>query len=531
MGSRTMYKQSFPQQAAEPEEQDLRPLYSELYVPRTMPQILSTFDLTVLFAMALFWISNVTGTVLGGASAFTYWIFGAVAFFIPCCIVCAQLGKLYPHEGSIYNWTYHAFGMFNRPAVARFVSFFIGICAWLPGLLSIVSAADVIVSCLQILNPAWLPAIWQQGLVIIAVIVITGVISMQRTRTVHKIIAFGFFATALAVLLVGLSAAVWLLKGHPSATNFADPQGWQISLDPVNGNIFLLGTVTLALLGATGPLMMAGEIKTTARKATTNHFLWGGILVLVAYFVTTWALLVVEGQNAAFSTGNPVQLVFGTVGSGLGKFAVDVTAVCVMLFFIVVAIVYNVIFARLLMTAGIDQRLPLIVTRLNRNRVPVNAVLIQTGISVVVTLVIFFVLPSFTFLGNPADLTNKAYLTTAAALLLIWAFSFLFPFIDLFIIIVREPRKVFARSRIFPTPVLVVSIIAGIFVCLATIVDTLLFSFAPALIPNGTWSLMVGIYSLICLVLCAVAGMVATGEADVEQWKFDETLLKDVSKE
>jgi hypothetical protein len=71
MGSRTMYKQSFPQQAAEPEEQDLRPLYSELYVPRTMPQILSTFDLTVLVAMAWVWISNVTGTVLGGASEFT----------------------------------------------------------------------------------------------------------------------------------------------------------------------------------------------------------------------------------------------------------------------------------------------------------------------------------------------------------------------------------------------------------------------------------------------------------------------------
>src|SRR5690242_15805728 len=84
-------------------------LPSEHYIPRVMPQVLSTMDMTVIFTMALFWISNVTGTVIGGTSAFTYWIFGLIAFFVPCCIICAQLGAVYPHEGSIYNWTYRAF--------------------------------------------------------------------------------------------------------------------------------------------------------------------------------------------------------------------------------------------------------------------------------------------------------------------------------------------------------------------------------------------------------------------------------------
>ena len=517
--------QSPPQQVARSREKDLSPLFSEQYVPETMPQFMSAFDLTVIFTLALFWISNVTSTVIGGAAAFTYWIFGAVAFFIPCCIVCAQLGAMFPYEGSIYNWTYRAFGTFNQ-GLGNFMSFFVGMCAWLPGLLSIVSAADVIVSCLQALNPAWLPETWQQGLVIIAVVVLTGMISVQRASTVQKIITGGFVATMLAVLLIGLSALVWLLKGHSSATNLADLHSWQISLDPATGNIALLGTVTLALLGATGPLMMAGEIKTTARKTVTTHFLWGAPLVLIGYFVTTVALLVVEGQNAALNTGNPVQLVFATVDSGLGKFAGGVTSVCVMMFFIVVAIIYNVLFARLLMTAGIDQRLPLVITRLNRNRVPTNAVWTQTGISVAITGLIFFVFPLFTFLGNPADLTNKAYLATAGALLLVWAFSFLFPFVDLLIIFLREPRNMFAHFRIVPTPILICSIIAGSFVCIATIVDTLLFSFAPSLIPNSTWSIMIGVYALVCMILCAVTGMIASGETDVEQLKFEEASLQ-----
>src|SRR5436853_7115493 len=117
-------------------ERKLAPLPSEHYVPATMPQVLSTSDMTITFTVMLFWISNVTGTVIGGAAAFTYWIFGAVAFFIPCCIVCAQLGVLFPYEGSIYNWTYRAFGTFNQ-GLANFMSFFVGMCAWLPGLLSI----------------------------------------------------------------------------------------------------------------------------------------------------------------------------------------------------------------------------------------------------------------------------------------------------------------------------------------------------------------------------------------------------------
>ncbi|MGZ3617081.1 MAG: APC family permease [Ktedonobacteraceae bacterium] len=522
MSNSVLYQPNSSEQAPEPEHQELPALHSENYVPQTMPGALSTFDLTVLFALALFWISNVTGTVIGGTSAFTFWIFGTVAFFIPCCIVCAQLGRLYPHEGSIYNWTYNAFSLYRRPGLANFMSFFIAICAWLPGLLSIVSAADVIVSCLQALNPNWLPAIWQQGLVIIGICVLSGIIAAMRTRTVMRFIIGGFVTTGLAVFLVGIAALIWLLKGHPSATNFADPTAWQVSFDPATGNIFLLGTVTLALLGATGPLMMSGEINAKDRgKAIPRHLLWGGILVVIAYFITTWALLVVQGQNAALNTGNPVQLVFATAEGGLGKIGADIVAVCVMLFFIVVAVIYNVMFARLLMTAGIDQRLPIRIALINRNRVPVNAVLLQTILAVVVTLIIFFVLPSFAFLGlgNASDLTSKAYLVTAAALLLIWAFSFLFPFIDLAILILKRSKLLVARTRILPTPVLFVCIIAGIFVCLATIVDTLLFSFAPALIPNGNWSLLVGIFAIICLTLSAVVGMIATSEAYAEQWR------------
>src|SRR5260370_28076831 len=49
-----------------------KPLLSETYVPQTMPSILGTFDMTAIFIMGVFWVSNVTGLAIGAAVRFTY---------------------------------------------------------------------------------------------------------------------------------------------------------------------------------------------------------------------------------------------------------------------------------------------------------------------------------------------------------------------------------------------------------------------------------------------------------------------------
>jgi amino acid transporter len=491
-----------------------RSLFSETYVPQTMPGILGTFDLIALYIMAVFWISNVTGVVTGGAAAFTYWLVCALAFFVPCAVVTAQLGVLFPYEGSIYNWTDKALG--------GFWSFFVGLCAWLAGVLSLVSAADVFVNCLQTLNPSWLVPAWQQGFVIIAVTLFAGVVSLQRARMVQHVINVTAICTGLTVLLIGLAAVIWLLTGHPSATNFGNPSGWSISLDPQTGNVRLLGTVTLALLGATMPLNMGGEIKTEdgkgMRRVITRHLLWGSALVLVGYLVMTFAVLAVEGQNAAFSAPNPIALLVGTVQTVFGRLAGDLTMIGIMLFFVVVAIFENGISARLLMVAGIDGRLPARIARLNRNRTPATAILFQTAIAVLFTAVLFFMIPSITSLANPQNLTTEVYTITAASLLLVWAVSFIFPFVDVVVLAVRFPHA-FRFRRLVPQPVLWVCCLLGPLVCATTIVDTLIYSWIPGLIPNSQWWYLVGGLTLICLVICAIGSIFATSEASWEGWR------------
>ena len=492
-------------------------LTAETYVPQTMPGFLTTGDLLALYVLAVFWISNVTGIATGGAAALTYLGLVTLAFFAPCALVTAQLGCLFPVEGSLYAWTEKALG--------QFWSFFVGLCAWLPGVLSLVSAADVVVNCVQTLNPTWLVPAWQQGLVILAVTLFAGVVSLQPARVVQNLLNVAALGIGLTVLLLGAAALYWLLTGHASATALTIPAQWSLNLNLHTGNIGLLGTVTLAFLGATMPLTLSGELVPALaadgkarRRAITRHLLWGSLLVVVGYLLVTLALLIVAGPQAALNAPNPIALLLGVVDTVFGKLAGDIAMLGMLLFFVLVAVCENVVSARLLLVAGIEGRLPRWIARLNQWRVPSNALLFQTGIALLYTACIFFVVPLLTTSATSANLTVEAYTVTAASLLLVWAVSFLFPFVDVLVLSVRFPA-LFVRQRLAPMPVLWAGSILGSLVCLATIAETLLSSWLPALIPTTLWWMLVGSLTLVCLVCCTIGSMLATSEAHWERWR------------
>ncbi len=123
-------------------------LPSEDYVRKAMPQRLQTFDMTMIFVMVIFFISNPVEIAGAGIAAFTYWIIGALLFFVPCIIATTQLGTMFFQEGSLYSWTQKALG--------SFWSFFVGASFWVSGVLGMVGSAAIVVSFLQGLNSNWL---------------------------------------------------------------------------------------------------------------------------------------------------------------------------------------------------------------------------------------------------------------------------------------------------------------------------------------------------------------------------------------
>jgi len=317
----------------------------------------------------------------------------------------------------------------------------------------------------------------------------------------------------VSTLLIGAAAVFWLVKGHPSATDFAVASGWQITWGP-QANLALLGSVVLALMGSDMPLALGGEIRD--RKAILRHLAWGTVLTLAGYLVFTFALLVVQGANTAANTVNPMILLLATVGSVFGKTSGSVMAICLMLYFLMIPVALNICFARLLLVAAIDGRVSVWFAKLNKDRVPTHALVAQVVIATLFAAILYLLVPLVGIFGNAATFTSETYNVLGASLLLVWAISFMFPFVDLAVLYVRN-RMRFRPFLVVPLPILTISAVVGILLCGATIIITLFNSFIPALIPNGTWWWVVGGITLVWLIISTIGSMLTTSEALWEQ--------------
>ncbi len=482
-----------------------QPLPSEQYVAKALPPFLRTRDLIAIFLTAIVFITNAAIAASGGAAAYIYWIIGGLTFFIPSVIATAQLGVLFPYEGSIYNWVYRTLG--------SYWAFFAGLCLWFPAVLVLVSASDTIVTYLQGLNSTWLVEPWQQGLTIIAILIGSAFLATRPARVSQNLINVGACLIICAVTLITLAGIRWLLSGHPSATSFNHPADWSINAN----NFALLGLITLAYLGSQIPLNMGGEMignsEGQKRKSIIRHLLIGTVLVFVCYFLATFSLLVVEGSTNGAA---PFALV-DTVDKAFGKFWGNITVMCIIGAFFCTVVMYNASFARILFVGGVDKRVPINMGRLNKYRVPANAIIIQTILAIVFIAFAFLVVPYAIKLNSPANLAAIIYNVSQAVVSLLWAFMTNFFYIALFKLYLHN-RELLREKALLPIPVLLIACVVGPISCVATIVDSVLYSWIPTLIPNETWTLVVSGVVVISFTLVAVGSMFATTEAAWQSW-------------
>jgi amino acid transporter len=181
--------------------------------------------------------------------------------------------------------------------------------------------------------------------------------------------------------------------------------------------------------------------------------------------------------------------------------------------FVVTPAIYSYAYARLLLVGGIDQRLPMRVARLNKNRVPANAIIFQTVVAMVFAAILFIVIPAFGGASNAVNLNLEVYNVVISASTLVWAISTAFLFINL-VKFYFSDRRTFRQQLIFPMPVLWMSIVFGTTTCVISIIGALVFSLIPTLIGNNVWWLIVGGITVICIIVALVGGMLASSEAD-----------------
>ncbi len=399
---------------------DERTMVSERLAPGMLPRVLNSFDMTIIFVAIVLFIVNASAIQQAHQAAYTYWILGFIAFLIPGALVTAHLGQMFPQEGSLYVWTQKALG--------PFWGFFAGFCAWWPGILVMVATGDAVVTIWQFIDKGGLPKAWEQGLIILAVLWFSALMSMLRLRMTQSYANLAVVFYGAAIFVIGLAGILWLIgSGHSATGGWGTASNWNIH----SGQWTWFGFVILALLGIEVPLNMGVEI--VHMRAIKKYLFWGSIVVMVAYL---WATLgTMLALPAAKSVGATTD-VLGAVQVGFFNshtFAI-IVALVLLWFFVSNTIVYNYSFSRLLFVSGLEQRMPRQLGRVNSRKVPAYAIITQTVLSSIFVVAIF----------NPwvgGNNNQRAYWLFQAAVTVIWCVSMILLFADIFLVKRAFPAK------------------------------------------------------------------------------------------
>src|SRR5215217_4411893 len=294
---------------------DQKAMISEKVAPVLVARTLGPFDLVVIFVAIVLFINNAAGVQFAGPSVFIFWIVAFATFLITGAFITAQLGRMFPEEGSLYVWTHKALG--------PFWGFFAGFVAWWPGILVLSFTGGLVVTLIQALAPDALQVPWQQGLIILAVIWFSAVMSILRFRVTQNYVNFQFVFYAAAIFVIGLAGLVWLLRGNPAANSFAASK-WV----PSGDNWTFFGFVVLGLLGIEVPLNMGVEVR--SERAITRYLIWGSLVVMAAYLWATFGNMAV----VPLDDNHPTTGIVTTVERGIANPVGTIVALILIWFFV-----------------------------------------------------------------------------------------------------------------------------------------------------------------------------------------------------
>jgi amino acid transporter len=492
---------------------DEQAMISEKIAPVLVARTLGPFDLVVIFVAIVLFINNSAGVQFAGPSVFIFWIVAFATFLITGGFVTAQLGRMFPEEGSLYVWTHKVLG--------PFWGFFAGFVAWWPGPIAMVFIGILVANFLQQTASfftcsgqpcAILTKNWELGVVVLIVMWFSATMSYLKMRVTQNYVNVQFFAYAAVIFLIGFAGVVWLLKGHPSATSFAS--GWNVFQGPklVLGNpanLTFFSFAILALLGIETPLNMGVEV-TGGEKAIKTYLFWGCIIVMAAYLWTTWGNMVVIKAGGANGTTGGAE----AVALAMGKWAGVIVSLTLAWVFLTVGVVYTYSFARLLFVSGMEKRLPHQFGKVNKNKVPANAVTLQTIVATVIAVLVFFVL------GAGGSDPYKVFYALYAGITIVWCISTALLFLDVFFAKRAEPAT-FERERRISLGWLYVCGALGFIVNILAVFFIFVGSWYPAGYPTlAEWDAwMVGITAVSVItgiVIYAVSQRTRKGKSDEE---------------
>ncbi len=450
----------------------------------TLPQILVTRDLVVLFVLTVVFLLNINGVQFAGPSSFVYWIVGFCTFLIPCVLVTQWMMKQFPGTGGHYNWAKQVMG-----EQWGFISAF---CAWLPCVLASTSIVSCALALSQYLFPILFTRLWLTFLCVVVLLLVASAITFLPLMHLKRILLVLTTLYLSVFALLGVAGIWWLVQKHVSASSFSLKAGWT----PTVSNVAVYGIVILALLGADTPLFLSGEIRDNAHhpRRASSFVWWGAIIALLAYLLGTFGVFVIvpASESGSFTASiEAIQLAFGP-GFAYGA------GICLLLGQLAMISAYILMLSRMLIVVALDRRLPSSITSNNRFGVPVQSIALQSLIIIVVTIISLVLAPGIFVAGNAStSLALIIYNVLQGSAAIIWSISSvqLLAFPLILLVVRAQKRETTLKMRV----ILVCFSVLGIMAALVGICETLLSSWIPSLVANSRWTSLI-----VTITLCSL---------------------------
>jgi len=338
--------------------------------------------MNVTAVIGLRWIPLAAGY---GASSILLWVMAAVMFFIPISLITAELATAFPKEGGPYVWVKEAYG--EKPAFITSWFYWTTNLFYYPSLLTFTA---VVFSYL--FNPNLANNKLYVCSVILVVFWAVTIFNFKGMETGKWLINLsGTLGTILpGVILILLGFASVIIWKKPIPTNYGFSQ-W-IPHFGSTSNIAFLSTLMFAMAGIEVTSIMAGETenpqKTFPKAIVISAFFISGIYIIGTVAMTF--IMSPDKIGAVSGIMDAVKLVSGQLNVPWLLAVVAVTLTIGNFGGISIWVLGPI---KILFESTKNGILPEHFTRLNKNDMPQNAMVIQ-AVFITIIVLITSLLPS-----------------------------------------------------------------------------------------------------------------------------------------
>lgn len=419
---------------------------------------LTVFSLTMITVGSVDSIRNLPATALFGSQLIAFFLLGALFFLIPTALVSAELASGWPKQGGVYIWVKEAFG--KKAGFLAIWLQWIENVIWYPTILSFVAgtigylidpalANNAYFLCLVIVCSFW-AATW------------VNLRGMHASALLSTICAISGLLLPMA-LIIGLGA-VWIIGGNPVHISL----DWHSIIPHLQDqSIWVsLTAIILSFCGVEIATVHANDVN-DPQRAFPKALIYSVSIILSTLILGSLAIAVVLPAH-------DINLVAGIMQAFDAFFARYHLAwlmpiVAIMLVMGGMGGVSNWIIAptKGLLVAALDDNLPPVFQRVNKNGAPVT-MLIGQAVIVTILSALFLLMPS----------VNGSYWLLTALAAQLYMLMYLLMFIAAIKLRLQHPSH--PRAFRIPGGILGLCLVAGI--GMMGVITTLVVSFIP---PGG----------------------------------------------